>query len=337
MHQNTVLIINFTEVDESISLITNLSFVSATRSIPDISATDKWIQNGVTVAGGNEEGMEFNQLSQPWGLYVDDNLTIYVADYWNHRIVEWKSGATKGHLVAGDNQEGERADQLNGPTDVIVDKAKDNLIISDRENGRVVLWPLRGGKGGKTIISNVQCFGLTLDDHGFLYVSDKDKHEVRRWRIGETHGIVVAGGNGEGDRLDQLNYPTYVFVDQDQSVYVSEYGNQRVTKWVKGAKEGIIVAGGHDQGDDLTQLSNPEGVVVDQLGTVYVAEWGNHRVTRWPKGATSGSVVVGGNDQGKGANQLYCPIGLSFDRHGNLYVVDLGNNRVQRFNIDRSL
>jgi sugar lactone lactonase YvrE len=311
-------------------------FVSAPRPIPDIPVNTRWTLNGVTVAGGNEEGTKLNQLSQPWGLYVDDDLTVYIADYWNHRIVAWKCDATSGHVVAGGNGEGNRADQLNGPTDVIVDKRSDSLIISDRENGRVVLWPRRGGKSGKTIISNIQCFGLTVDDHGFLYVCDKEKHEVRRWRVGETHGIVVAGGNGEGDHLNQLNYPTYVFVDRDQSVHVSEYGNQRVTKWMKGAKEGIVVAGGRDQGNDLTQLSNPEGVVVDQLGTVYVAEWGNHRITRWPKRATHGSVIMGGNGEGKEPNQFYCPIGLSFDRHGNLYVVDLGNNRAQRFNIDRS-
>ncbi|CAF4853509.1 unnamed protein product, partial [Rotaria sp. Silwood2] len=41
-------------------------------------------------AGGNGKGNGINQLSNPWGLYVDDDQTIYVADGWNHRIVEWK-------------------------------------------------------------------------------------------------------------------------------------------------------------------------------------------------------------------------------------------------------
>ena len=28
-----------------------------------------------------EKAMELNQLSYPWGVYVDDDQTIYVADY----------------------------------------------------------------------------------------------------------------------------------------------------------------------------------------------------------------------------------------------------------------
>ncbi|CAF4491841.1 unnamed protein product, partial [Rotaria magnacalcarata] len=80
---------------------------------------------------------------------------------------------------------------------------------------------------------------------------------------GESQGTVVAGGNGRGNRFDQLSYPRYVFVDRDHSVYVSDCGNHRVMKWMKGKKEGIIVAGGQGQGNGLTQLSNPLGVVVD--------------------------------------------------------------------------
>ncbi|CAF3917343.1 unnamed protein product, partial [Rotaria sordida] len=56
--------------------------------------------NGFAVAGGNEEGNEISQLSIPWGLYVDDGQTIYVADQLNYRIVEWKWDATNGQVVA---------------------------------------------------------------------------------------------------------------------------------------------------------------------------------------------------------------------------------------------
>ncbi|CAF4389554.1 unnamed protein product, partial [Rotaria sp. Silwood2] len=94
-------------------------------------------------------------------------------------------------------------------------------------------------------------------------------------RRGESQGTVVAGGNGSGNRLDQLSSPAYVFVDRDHSVYVSDWDNHRVMKWVEGAKQGIVVAGGQGKGNGLTQLSYPYGVVVDQLGTVYVADAGN--------------------------------------------------------------
>ncbi|CAF4729811.1 unnamed protein product, partial [Rotaria sp. Silwood2] len=104
-----------------------------------------------------------------------------------------------------------------------------------------------------------------MDENGSLYVTDYGKHEVRRYRRGESQGTVVAGGNGSRNRLDQLSSPRYVFVDRDHSVYVSGGGNHRVMKWVEGAKQGIVVAGGQGKGNDLTQLYSPQGGVVDQL------------------------------------------------------------------------
>ncbi|CAF3136681.1 unnamed protein product [Rotaria sp. Silwood2] len=299
----------------------------------DIDSNAKWIQNGVTVAGGNGYGTGINQLYHPLGLYIDDDQTVYVADQSNRRIMEWKSGATSGKMVAGGNGYGNRADQLNFPYDVIVNKERDSLIISDFENRRVVRWPRQNGASGETIVSNIDCIGLTIDENGFFYVVDYEKHEVRRYRIGDTKGTVVAGGNGRGNRLNQLSYPYYVFVDRDHSVYISDSGNARVVKWEEGATKGTVVAGDQGEGNSLAQLLHPQGVIVDQLGTVYVADLGNHRIMRWPEGATQGSVIAGGNSQGTQLNQLNEPIGLSFDRHGNLYVADWGNNRVQRFTI----
>ncbi|CAF5098885.1 unnamed protein product, partial [Rotaria sp. Silwood1] len=236
----------------------------------DIYPNAQWQQNGITVAGGNQQDNGINQLSHPHSLYVDDDQTIYVADTFNDRIVEWKQGATNGQVVAGGNGQGSGDHELSNPSDVIIDKERDSLIICDYGNQRVVRWPRRNGTSGETIISNITCIGLTMDENGSLYVTDDEKTEVRRYRRGESQGTVVAGGNGSGNRLDQLSSPTYVFVDRDHSVYVSDEENHRVMKWMEGAKEGIVVAGGQEEGNDLTQLTYPYGVVVDQLGTVYV-------------------------------------------------------------------
>ncbi len=300
----------------------------------EIHPHEKWLQNGLTVAGGNGYGNGLNQLSLPMGLYVDDDQTVYVADQSNHRIVEWKSGATSGQVVAGGNWEGSGAHQLSNPRDVIVDKERDSLIICDYSNKRVVRWPRRNGTSGETIISNISCWGLTMDDSGSLYVTDVAKDEVRRYRKGELEGTVVAGSNGNGTGLNQLSDPHKVFVDRDYSVYVSDYNNHRVMKWAEGAKQGIVVAGGQGEGNGRTHVSYPNGVVVDQLDTVYVAEEQNDRIIRWVKGATQGTVIVGGNGRGGQSNQLCVPICSSFDRHGNLYVADWGNARVQKFNLE---
>jgi sugar lactone lactonase YvrE len=267
-------------------------------------------------------------------MFIDDDQTIYVADWENHRIVEWKSDAKNGQIVAGGNGAGNQNNQLNKPSKVIVNKENDSLIICDSGNRRVVRWPRRNGLSGETLISNIDCWDLIMDNDGYLYVPDYAKDEVRRWKIGETNETIVAGGNGQGNRLDQLNRPLNIFIDEDHSVYVSDCGNHRVMRWVKGAKEGIVVAGGQEKGNSMRQLSFPRGIIVDQLGSVYVADSGNQRVIRWLKGAEEGTIVVGENGEGDEPNQFSYPIDLSFDRQNNLYVLEWGNNRVQKFDVN---
>jgi sugar lactone lactonase YvrE len=253
----------------------------------------------------------------------------------NHRIVEWKCNATSGQIVAGGNGRGNKTNQLNYPSDVIIDKENNSLIISDWGNRRVIRWSrLNNTKYGQSIISNIDCWELTKDKNGSLYVCDSQKNEVKRWKRGDQNGTIIAGGNGNGNHLNQLKYPTFIFVDEDYSLYVSDRDNHRVMKWVKDAKEGIVVAGGNGQGNSLAQLSSPQGVIVDQLGQIYVADDGNHRVMRWCKGAKEGTIVVGGNGQGRQSNQFDNPMGLSFDRQGNLYVADCANHRIQKFEIN---
>ncbi|CAF3189601.1 unnamed protein product [Rotaria sp. Silwood2] len=311
----------------------DLDILPLRGSSRDIPLNAKWSQTGVTVAGGNGLGDGTNQLNSPNGLFVDNEQNIYIADSSNHRIVEWKSDATNGTVVVGGYGRGTGDYLLDSPQDIIVDKETDSIIIADYGNQRVVRWSRRDGKREETLISDFYSYGLTMGEQGSLYVVDSRKHEVRRYEKGGTQGKVVAGGNGQGNSLNQLNNPFFVFVDRERSVYVSDYGNYRVIKWKEGATQGTVVAGGQGRGNSITQLTVPRGVLVDQLETVYVADQQNHRVMRWLSGAKQGSVIIGGNGEGDKPNQLNSPICLSFDRHGNLYVVDRDNHRVQRFDL----
>lgn len=311
-----------------------LSFVLELVLESNLQYNTTWIPYGVTVAGGTGYGNALNQLSCPCSVYVDNDQTVYIADNLNHRIVGWKCGASSGQVVSGGNGQGNEMNQLSCPTDVIVDRERNSLIICDHDNRRIVRWSLQNGNSGETLISDIDCNSLIMDKNGCLYVSNRKKDEVRRWKIGDIDGTLVAGGNGKGTDLNQLNSPTFIFVDEDDSLYVSDCHNHRVMKWMKDATDGIVVAGGQGEGNDPTQLACPEGLIVDHLGAVYVADYNNHRVMRWCKGATQGTIVAGGNGKGEQANQLSNPMGLSFDLQGNLYVADWNNCRIKRFDIE---
>ena len=295
----------------------------------------KWKHQAITIAGGNGKGNRLDQLSYPLGISMDDDQTIYVADCGNDRIIEWQCNSREGRIVAGGNGRGDQMHQLNQPADVIIDRETDFLIIADRENRRVMRWSRQNNTHGEVIISDIDCARLTMDKNESLYVSDWKKNEVRRWKRGEKgKGTIVAGGNGRGHQLNQLNNPTFIFVDEDESLYVSDSDNHRVMKWVKDGREGVVVAGGNGQGDSWRQLYRSQGVLVDRLGHIYVTDYLNHRVMRWCEGAKEGTLVIGGNGEGQQSNQLNGPVGLSFDRQGNLYVADCWNHRIQKFVVE---
>ena len=184
--------------------------------------------------------------------------------------------------------------------------------------------------------SKINCHGLALDDRRFLYVTEISHNRVKRWRLEENSNQedkVVAGGHREGGLINQLNGPTFLFVDDQYSVFVSDSNNHRVMKWVEGAREGVVVAGGGGIGKDLTKLSHPQGVIVDHLETVFVVDPGNYRVMRWPKGARQGDVILGGDTT---PSQRTSYGALCFDRYGNLYTGEVNRHRVQKFEINSS-
>ncbi|CAF4982727.1 unnamed protein product, partial [Rotaria sp. Silwood1] len=156
--------------------------------------------------------------------------------------------------------------------------------------------------------------GLVVDDDQTVIVADRGNARIVQWKLNDTkgqvvaggdkNGTIVAGGNGKGADLNQLNIPGYIFIDRQQTVCISDNDNHRVMKWNKGAQEGVVVAGGHGKGKALTQLVYPQGLFVDTLDTIYVTDSHNHRVMRWLKEAKEGTIIVGGNGEGVEANQF---------------------------------
>ncbi|CAF1419082.1 unnamed protein product [Adineta ricciae] len=321
---------------QSNSIMTNTT-LTTTMSM-EVTTTkiklNEWKQQARIVMGANGSGSELNQILLPQRILLDKDQNIFIADWGNHRIVQWKLNENSGKVVAGGNGYGNRTDQLNFPIDMIVDEENNSVIIADRGNSRVVRWFNETKQ--EILIENIGCFGLRQDKFGFLYVSDMKKNEVRKWKMEEikgNEGIVVAGGNGEGNQTNQFDRPHFMFVDDEQSIYVSDLGNHRVMKWRKDAKEGIVVAGGNGLGKELNQLNSPKGIFVDDDGQVYVADSWNHRIMRWSEGKEEGEIIVGGNGKGNELNQMSHPFDLSFDVEGNLYISDCENSRISRFDL----
>lgn len=265
---------------------------------PSNHRIQKWAPNavtGVTVAGGNGQGSAANQLSLPVGIFVAENGDMYISDCLNHRIQKWAANATTGTTVAGGNGYGNGANQLAFPAGVFVRNG--SVYVVDSDNQRVQKWAANATTG--TTVAGGNGFGAALnqlatpslngnlfvDPNENVYVTEYSNHRVTRWGLNATAGVVVAGGNGQGNGANQLNYPTGIAVDNLGGVFVTEYGNHRVQYWPVGATLGTTVAGGNGAGSALNQTSQPMGFV-KRNDTLYVLEYGNHRVTRFTTGST---------------------------------------------------
>jgi DNA-binding beta-propeller fold protein YncE len=98
---------------------------------------------------------------------------------------------------------------------------------------------------------------------------------------GANEGIVVAGGQGQGNSLKQLFNPRGVVVDQLGTVYVADQSNHRVMRWLKGETEGSVVVGGNRQGAQANQLNAPVGLSFDRQNNVYVVDHNNQRIQKF--------------------------------------------------------
>ena len=138
-------------------------------------------------AGSDCSGSTSNRLYYPWGIFVDFNLNLYVADFANDRVQLFSSGQATGTTVAGISAPGTIT--LSRPTGVILD-GNGYLFIVDSFNHRIVGSGPNGfrcivGCGGYGSGSNQLYFpvSMSFDSYGNIFVADKDNHRIQKFNL----------------------------------------------------------------------------------------------------------------------------------------------------------
>ena len=138
------------------------------------------------VAGTGCPGMTSYMLSDPNGIFIDDNFNLYVADSSNNRIQRFRPGESNGITVAGYGAQ--NSITLYSPTDVVLD-ADGYLFIVDQKNHRVV------GSGPYGFRCIIGCTGysgsaadrllyprtLSFDTDGNIYVADTNNNRIQKF------------------------------------------------------------------------------------------------------------------------------------------------------------
>ncbi len=151
------------------------------------SLDDKSAMN-ITVAGTGSSGKASNELSQPWGIYVDINFDLYVADADNHRIQLFQPGQLNGTTIAGNGIPQNL--MLDFPTDVVLD-ADGYLYIADNRHGRVIRsksgeWQCVigcSGRGGSAPNKLYTAYSIHFDSYGNIYVADEHNNRIQKFLL----------------------------------------------------------------------------------------------------------------------------------------------------------
>ena len=179
-------------------------------------------------------------------------------------------------------------------------------------------------------------YGMIRDQpSGTLYVSDDLNHRVMRYAESVNTGVLVAGGNGQGNGTNQLTNPIAIYFDLlSNSLIIANTGAHNIVRWRIGESNWTLIAGNLNalSGNSPSSFSFPYGLTVDPMGNLYVADTGNRRVQFFSTQQTQGRTVAGVTGVfGSTATLLQSPMSVALDNQLNIYVADDASHRVQKF------
>jgi DNA-binding beta-propeller fold protein YncE len=217
---------------------------------PDAAST-AW--TNATTFGSTGSGT--SQFNSPRGVAVEpDGLTVWVGDFFNHRVSVWTrpdAASTAWANATTFGSQGSGASQFSGPAGVAV--APDGLAvwIGDQLNARVSVWT-------------------------------RPDATSTAWTNQTTFGSF-----GEG--TDQFDNPVAVAVTADSlTVWVADQLNARISVWTRPSAASTAWASATtfgSRGGGTDQFDNPLGVAVAPDGrTIWVADPLNERISVWELG-----------------------------------------------------
>jgi sugar lactone lactonase YvrE len=262
-----------------------------------------------TVAGSGAAGFADGQgtaasFSDPHGITIAANGSLFVTDTFNHRIrmitpqgyVSTVAGSTAGFA------DGNRTTaQFNVPHSIQF-ASDGSLYISDHHNHRIrrisplgIVSTVAGNGQGSSIdgqgASATFKFpkGLAIDQNDIIFISDGDGDRIRRMTTDGQVTTLAGSGNsafadGQGTNAS-FSGLSGVAVSSNQFIYVTDWNNYRIRKITYSGLVTTIAGTGSptpflDGFGSVATISTSQGVTVSPNGTLFVSDFGNNRIRR---------------------------------------------------------
>ncbi|MCE7992289.1 MAG: T9SS type A sorting domain-containing protein [Roseivirga sp.] len=280
----------------------------------------------------------------PFGLAIDINGNIYVADSFNNRIRK----ITADGVVSTIGTSG----SFTTPMAVTVD-ADGNVYAVGAGNKVQKITPdgtvstVAGGNNGFQDGTGTDAQfnvpnGITVDQSGNLFVADQLNHSIRMITpvgvVTTIAGSINAGfADGTGSAAS-FNSPSGIAVDASGNLYVADQLNHSIRKITATGVVSTIAGSGTSGFADGTGTSalfaGPFGIAMDRSGNLYVGDENNNRVRKIDANGVV-STLAGNGTTGKLDGAVQAATfnnlrGVAVGSDGLIYVADQGNSLIRK-------
>lgn len=283
-----------------------------------------------TVAGNHTMGYSGDggpataaKLHGPWGIAIDADGNIFIADKYNHAV---RRVSTAGTIttVAGNGTPGYSGDgaaataaRLYRPLGLCLDN-KGNLYVADNSNTVVrkitpdgIISTFAGnnkagsgGDGGPATAASLRNVrAVAADATGNIYISDTWNSIIRKVDakgiISTFAGYRVPGSRGDGGpaTLACLHYPVGITTDADGSLYIADNFNHSIRKVAPDGKITTIAGNGTKgfSGDGgpatAAKAAHPTSLAICN-GNLYFTEFTNNIIRTVSLGAPKQETIA---------------------------------------------
>jgi DNA-binding beta-propeller fold protein YncE len=317
---------------------------------------------------GSGQGAGPGQLNFPYGVSIDPQGRVFVADDMNQRIVRYSTPATKYQYKARWGSYGTQPGNLAYPRGLATNNAGE-LFVANTGNDRIDVFDASGtlkrsfGTSGRATGQFDDPLGVATDAAGVRAVTDAINGRVQ---LINPDGSIATVWGSPNPGPTVLPDPVAVAFDSAGNGFVLDSRRSTIVVFDRASATTTRRIG--TEGSGPAQLLSPQALAIDDSGNIAVADTGNDRVARFaadgsylgsfPTDAAPRGIAVtpdgaklyvadsrnhitvydGGGTQldqfggtGSKLGKLNAPAQISLDQGGNLWVADRGNNRIQEF------
>ncbi|XP_036446204.1 E3 ubiquitin-protein ligase TRIM71-like [Colossoma macropomum] len=289
-----------------------------------VMAGHKFGSSGLPVATFGGEGKAEGQLCRPWGITVDSEGFVIVADRSNNRVQVFGPDGSFQHAFGS---LGSQPGQFDRPAGVACDLQR-RIVVADKDNHRIQVFTFPGqflltfGEKGSKNGQFTYPWDVAVNSSRQILVSDTRNHRVQLFA---PDGTFLNKYGFEGALWKHFDSPRGVAFTREDHLVVTDFNNHRLLVIQPDCKSARFL-GAEGTGDG--QFMRPQGVAVDQENRIIVADSRNHRLQVFQ---ADGTFLYKFGTQGDGPGQMDRPSGVAVTPDGFIVVVDFGNNRILKF------